>query len=261
MSFQLLISTMYQSDYSLLDKMNVQSDALMINQCNDFRVEGIKYHDNVVQIYSLPERGIGLSRNLALLYATADICLFADDDVQYVDNYKDIILSELQKHPQKDIILFNIESNNPLRPETLDLHAHNIYFFNCLRYGAFRIAFRTCAIRKARLSFSHQFGGGGIYGSGEDSLFLVDCLRKGLRIFASAKLIGTVNHDISTWFQGYNEKFFRDKGALFAAISRPLSKLLCLQFCIRHKEMLEDKSFREVYNLMLLGIKEYGRIR
>ena len=35
----------------------------------------------------LNERGIGLSRNTALMRATADIILFADEDVTYKDGY------------------------------------------------------------------------------------------------------------------------------------------------------------------------------
>ena len=35
MKFQVLISTMFQNDETILDKMNIQSDVVVINQCND----------------------------------------------------------------------------------------------------------------------------------------------------------------------------------------------------------------------------------
>ena len=40
---------------------------------------------------SFTERGVGLSRNNALMRASADICLFADDDIIYENNYKEIL--------------------------------------------------------------------------------------------------------------------------------------------------------------------------
>ena len=44
--------------------------------------------NKTIKIYSFDERGVGLSRNSALMRADADIIVFADSDVIYNDDYE-----------------------------------------------------------------------------------------------------------------------------------------------------------------------------
>lgn len=259
MKLQILLSTQNQKDYSLLEKMNIHSDTLVINQGMSFSEQYLINDSYTVRWINCPEKGIGLSRNTALQRAEADIYLFADDDIVYADTYYEIILQEFESHPEYDIIIFNLISSNSKRPEFINKRGHGIHFFNCLRYGAFRIAIRKTSYQKSRVSMSQLFGGGSRFGSGEDSLFLIDCLRKNLRIYASDKIIGTVSHETSSWFSGYSHKFFYDKGALFAAMSAPFSYLLCLQFCMRHPEMLTELSTLRALKIMCQGARDYKR--
>ena len=76
MTLEVLVSTMYQKDYSLLDRMNIQTDAIVVNQCNENSIEKFEYKGHKIKWISLNERGVGLSRNTALMRSTADICLF-----------------------------------------------------------------------------------------------------------------------------------------------------------------------------------------
>ncbi|WP_418755269.1 glycosyltransferase family 2 protein [Eubacterium ventriosum] len=258
-SLQVLVSTMWQTDYSLIEKMNIDSEAIVVNQCDRLGKEIYEYHGKCITWLSFPECGVGKSRNNALIRADSDICLFADDDVVYYDNYKGKVVAEFEKFPDADLIIFNICSTNPNRPEYKIRKLQRVHFYNCLRYGTFRIAIRLDSIRKERLFFSQLFGGGCKYGSGEDSLFLMDCIKRGLRIYASPEEIGTVNHISSTWFSGHTEQFFFDKGALFCSLSKHCPRLLCLQFCLRHKSMMAELKFFRAYQCMLRGIDDYRK--
>lgn len=258
MKLQVLVSSMYQNDYSLLDKMNIQTDAIIINQCDRNQFEDIKYKNNLVKFISLNERGVGRSRNNALLRADSDICLFADEDVSYVDGYEDIIIDAFKKYPDADIIVFNLESTNKQRPIYQITKEHRIRKYNFLKYGTVRIAAKVSSLRKANVHFSLLFGGGTKYGSGEDSLFLKDCITRGLKMYAVPQKIGYVSQDDSCWFRGYNEKYFHDKGALYYCISNRYSKLLCLQFLIRkRKKLCKDIDVMTAYKLMLNGIEDF----
>lgn len=127
-----------------------------------------------------------------------------------------------------------------------------------MRYGTFHIAIRTKSIKRANLSFSLLFGGGAKYGSGEDVLFLMEAMKKGLKVYTYPVQVATVSHAASTWFSSYDEKYFKDKGALFAAISKKWAKLLSLLQIYKHKKVYcETLSFFAVYKLMCLGIKEF----
>ena len=115
MNLQVLVATMHQNDNSLLEKMNIRSDAIVANQCDRNEVKEFDYNGNMIKYLSFSERGVGLNRNNALMRATAEICLFGDDDVRYVDNYKDIIIEAFQKNPKADMIVFNVTSTNTKR--------------------------------------------------------------------------------------------------------------------------------------------------
>ena len=83
---------------------NIKSNVLAINQVNN-----IKYKFDYVEknkcIYSYMERGASNSRNRLLENANGDICIFADDDVVFDNNYEEIIINEYDKNPDADIIV------------------------------------------------------------------------------------------------------------------------------------------------------------
>ncbi|MGE7614594.1 glycosyltransferase [Paenibacillus sp. NPDC101420] len=257
MKLEVLISTMHQSDHNLLEKMNIQSDAIVVNQCDENSYEKFLYKNHDITFLSFSERGVGLSRNNALMRTTADICLIADDDVTYIDGYKDIIIKSFKDHPEADMILFNVPSSNPKRPTYNIKEYSRVRWYNCLKYGAVKFAIRTEKLKQANIYFSLLFGGGAKYGSGEDSLFVADCIRKGLKVYTVPLVIGYVSQEESSWFKGYNDKYFIDKGVLYSFISKKWANILCLQFVIRHHTMFsKEKTILEAYKLMLKGIKE-----
>lgn len=264
MKLQVLVSTMHQTDHSLLDKMNIQTDAVVVNQCDRNEIEVFDYNGHRIQWLSLKERGVGLSRNTALMRADADIILFADDDVTYADGYEETVLAEFRKHPESDVCVFNVPStcNDHRQKDYIAPKWKRLYLLNCFRHGTFRIAARRMQILKKNISFTLLFGGGAKYSAGEDSLFLADCIRKGLGSYESAFAIGNVSHEESTWFKGYTDKYFLDKGAFYACFSKRIPYLWCLQFAVRRKRLYaNEKSFRDACRLMREGIKQYKASR
>jgi hypothetical protein len=112
----------------------------------------------------------------------------------------------------------------------------------------------------ANVSFSLLFGGGAKYSNGEDSLFFRDCLKKGLHLYAHTELLGEEVYRESTWFKGYNSKFFTDRGVLYHHLYGNAAKLFSLRFLWAHRqEMLKEISFKEAYELMKKGICEAKR--
>lgn len=257
MRLEVLVATMHQTDHSLLKKMNISTDAIVINQCEKNHFEEFEHKGRKIRYISLAERGVGLSRNNALMRANGDICLFADDDVKYLDNYEELVLDAFKKYPKSDVIMFNVPSTNKERQTYVMPSKYRVGRHNCLRFGAVKIAVRTEKIKQANIYFSLLFGGGARYSSGEDSLFVADCVRKGLRIIALPTVIGHVLQAESSWFKGYTDKYFIDKGVFFTCLSKRWAYLLCLQFVIRHQKIFkEEKVAQEALKLMFRGIRE-----
>lgn len=257
MELQILISTMHQTDYELLKRMNINSDAIVINQCEENKVDEFKYKDYSIKWMSFNERGVGLSRNTALMRAISDICLFADDDMVYRSNYKDLVMSAFEKCPDADIITFNINSKDKVRNRFMNEEYKRLTIFNSLKYGSPRIAIRLNSLKKANVFFSLLYGGGAIYSSGEDSLFLVECIKKGLKVYACPEFIGEVDDSSSTWFDGFTDKLYYDKG-IWIANAFPMMKYgLAMYFAYNYKKKSKDKSFKYILKQILLGIKNY----
>lgn len=258
MRLQILVSTMHRRNLSFLDDMKVKSDVMVINQSDYFGYEQNLEAGHQRTMYSFNERGVGLSRNTALLRATGDVALIADDDIVYDEGYEQRVIKAFEDHPDADIIFFNLESTNLTRPEYVIQKVGRVHWYNSLRYGAFRIAFRTKSIHKSGVMFSLEFGGGAPYMSGEDSLFIFQSIKAGLRAYAVPVKLGVVNHETSTWFKGYTNKFFLDKGALFSAISPRFAKLFAVYYLLRNFSSFDTKKSKlELLKLLFRGVKDY----
>ncbi|PHD75787.1 hypothetical protein COF64_11430 [Bacillus sp. AFS043905] len=258
MEIEVLLSTMDQKDLSIINKMNIRGNAIIINQCdyNDFKE--INEKNRSIKMFSFNERGIGLSRNTALMRSSADICILADDDVVYNNEYLNIVLDAFKNNPKADVMIFNVPSLNKERQGHTIVKEAPVNYFNFMRYGAVRIAFKRESIIKSNIFFSLLFGGGAKYSSGEDTLFIFDCLKKGLKIYTNTAQIGTVKQEESTWFTGYNKKYFYDKGILYASLSKKLSLILILQFAIRKYKLYNGEiGMVKAIKYMIKGRRNY----
>lgn len=259
MKLQVLVSTMHRKDYSILDEMNIQSDAVVINQCDREETEEFLYHGHSIKWINVKERGIGKSRNMAIENADADIILFADDDVVYDNGMVQAVVRAFEEHKDSDIIVFNLESLNTNRPEFMVEQDIKINQFNFLRYGATKIAARTDSINKNKLRFSLLFGGGAKYQCGEDNLFMIQSIKAGLNPIAVPVKIGCVKQEESTWFKGYNEKYFYDRGVLFGAMFGLSAPIYLLLIDIKNNSRFEIP-FLKRYITGLKGIKKYKEL-
>jgi glycosyltransferase involved in cell wall biosynthesis len=92
--------------------MNVNSDIVFANQCDRTEYEEYSFDGHKAKMISTETKGVGINRNLTLMYASADICLFSDDDMLYVDNLEEIVLKEFELNPDADVIIFNLDSED-----------------------------------------------------------------------------------------------------------------------------------------------------
>ena len=91
MTLQLLVAAMNKNALELAEEMQIGSDAIIISQGEAYSYEETEYKGNKLRYFSMAERGVGLSRNTALLRADADIILFADEDIVYREGYAEAV--------------------------------------------------------------------------------------------------------------------------------------------------------------------------
>lgn len=249
MRIQVLVAAMNQKDFSLIEKMNIKSDAIVGNQCDRNSIEEFDVNGKRIVYLNFNEKGVGLNRNNALMRADADICLFADDDMIYEDDYVEAVERAFSENPNADVVVFNLKEKVPTRK--LITKKSKVGYLNYLRYGTARVAIRLNSVKKYGIYFNQCFGGGTQHCHGEDNLFLNACLKNGLKIIAVPKYIATLTEEReSSWNNGYDEKYIKDQGVLYRALSRRWWRLLCFQDAFRRHKSYK-RSFVDAYKMMV----------
>ena len=256
MTIQVLVATMNQQDYSLLEKMNIQSDAIIGNQCEKNEITEFDYNGNKIKWLSFAARGVGLNRNNTLMRATADICVLADDDVVYVDGYEKIILDYYESNPKADVVVFNFKvSRNGGNYVNIVTKNEKLNWRKILKFGTYAITAKSEKLMMANILFHRAFGGGCKYSCGEDTLFLNECVKKGLKIYSCSSELGTVTHGYSTWFNGYTDKYFFDKGVLYSCLYKNMTGIMCFYHCFKHRKKYKEYGWFKGYKMMVNGVK------
>lgn len=258
MKLEVLVATMDQTDGALIGKMNIKTDAVIANQCKRWAYEEHETEGGTVRMVSTDTVGVGVNRNLALQMAKGDILLFGDDDVSYYDGSLQGVVDAFEQLPDADMIFFGLDmTRNGEIYEKRRNKVKRLHIFNSLRYGAARMAVRRSAITEKRLSFSTLFGGGCPYCSGEDTIFIADSLRSGLRLYAHDYVLGTCAKDSSSWFDGFNEKYFFDRGAMIACAFPRMKHLIKWHFVRKFvkKHKLPAKMVIKNMNAGIRGFK------
>ena len=259
MRLQVLVACVRENDIVLAEHMNLSTEAVICNQCQEVSYKEFVRKGREIRSYAFAERGVGRNRNNALMRADADLVLFADEDIIYNDDYESRILHEFERNPEADIMMFNVTAVES-RQTYENVRHKRVRWYNYGRYPTYAMCAKLESLRKANVWFSLLFGGGAKYSNGDDTLFIHDCLKKGLKIFAVPVIIGHEKereNGESTWFKGYNEKFFYDRGVLYHYLYGIMQKPFALRFLLVHRKLMcTDIPVWEAYKLMRKGMKE-----
>lgn len=256
MRVTLLISSLQNNTDELIKKMNIKSDAVIVNQCAEDGIEKSEFDFGKIIVINSKERGVGLSRNCCIDNSFGDIVLFGDDDIVYDDGYAKKVSQEFENHPEADMIMVNVSVCEERRTYTNE-GFKKLSRFNIGRFPAYSIAVKRDVLMRKNLRFSPLFGGGAKYSNGEDSLFLKEAFDKKVRMYASDVYVGKEIPRESTWFKGYTEKFFFDRGVLFAFLYGASAWIWRVRFILTKKEMFKGEISRKQANrLMKQGIRK-----
>lgn len=258
MNVEVLLSAMNLQNMDIAEKSNIHSDCIIINQCDKIGCCSEKKEYGIVRMIYTTERGLSKSRNMALANSKADICVLCDDDVIYVNNYDVIIKNAFKEIPDADLIVFNINSINT------DVREQETYFKKIRRipwykmYSSVHIAFKRNSIVNNNLKFDERFGAGsGIYSMAEDSLFFAKVHQCGLKAYVYPAVIADLYTDKSSWFLGYNQKYFFDVGAFLQAAFPKLKYILSFYYPVRLRKQTKLRTL-DCLRWIWKGIKGYN---
>lgn len=130
-------------------------------------------------IHTSDTHGLSVNRNIALSLATAPLLLIGDDDVDYTEEGLKGVMEAFDTHPDMDILTFRYESSS--HSKFYPASACNLatpekgYFVT-----SFEIAVRKDSV-KGKIWFNENLGIGSIFPSGEEDIFIRECLDAGLK--------------------------------------------------------------------------------
>lgn len=248
------MSCMHQSDAALVHQSNITGNCVVINQCDRDDYAETSAENGLVRMFSCRQRGLTRSRNLAISKAQADVCLICDDDERFVPNYERIILDAYRQLPHADVIIFKMANRQPSFPDQI----MQLRFPQTMKVSSWQISFRRENLLKADVRFDELLGAGTGNGAEEELKFLLDCQRAGLQIWYVPEVIASVAQEASTWFGGFNETFFENRGATTRYIlGAGLASLYAVYYIVRKKNLYcETISPRQALKATFRGIRE-----
>lgn len=263
-TIEVLISCMFQEGKDIIQKSNIQSDVLVINQCDEESESKFTFSNKfgeecTARIINTTERGLSKSRNKAISNAHGDICLICDDDECLTDNYPEIIKKSFCEYPAYSVFAFrfNMPENYYMKKTFWDTKKE-INYASSLKISSWQIAFKLIDIKKNAIQFDETIGSGMTKAGGEEKIFQHDCLKKGLKILYQPITIGALSFNDSQWAHHiFSEAYFHDWGFYTKKLrwGKLGATVMCLLFAIKKKNAYKTKTTKKnALSAMLKGI-------
>jgi len=213
------------------------------------------YHDKRVIYAPLSGSGLARNRNNALAHAPdKSVGLLADDDVSYVRDCASSIREAYAQFPHADVITF-ASHHGDAQTHSGCVTPHTKW--SIVHPASFEISFKVGAIRRAGVVFDERFGLGSTYVSGEENIFLKDCLDKGLKLIHVDTPIVYHTHESSGFV--WDERQVRSKVAVLWRLHGGLFALLGMGVWLVTKKKVYGPHM-SVRRYVCLVLSEWWRI-
>lgn len=253
MDIELLISTMNMVDPDAqIQREGASGKSVIINQITKDDKKNFQITSGHHRCYSFYEKGLSRSRNHAIDKAKGDICTLSDDDMTYRKSYEKIIEKAYQKYPEADLIAFSF-----LYPDGKERHhlkPGRVKPLWTLKLNSAMVTFKRKSIVDNHIRFDERFGAGSDYPWGEENIFLLDCVRHGLKIYYVPIVIGKLQPGESSWDRHGTPEHCRQQGALYYRMSSKYYWAFIIHFVLfRRKYYIEDSSTYTALKCMFEG--------
>jgi len=178
---------------------------LVIQQIYDVSLDNVNYSGvlsrNDVDHHILNYAGLSKSRNFGIAHATTKYLFIMDDDVAFdVERMQTLIEWMGQNNVDVATCQHKYESGNFAKNYQPQPFRHNI--FSLAKVSSIDICLNLEKVREYRLNFDERFGLGSDFPSGEEYIFLADCLKSGLNVWFYPITVG-VHPDITSGMDFY----------------------------------------------------------
>ncbi len=251
---EILLSCMFLSDSKeMIKRSHITSDTVIINQCDEENYKDENICNALLRTFSVTDRGLTKSRNLAISKSQADICIICDDDEIFNEGYEKAVSSAYDALPDADIIIFDMVD----RPLKWGNSIKRLGYIDLMSVSSWQITFRREKLLASGVLFDENMGAGSGNGAEEEFRFLTQCRKAKLRIYHYPFRLASVAQTQSTWFKGFDEEFFVNRGNTTRYImGLPLSVLYAAYYAFAKRKQLSGMSMLRAFSYTVKGIKE-----
>ena len=251
---EILLSCMFLQDSGdMINRSHIVSDTVIINQCDENGYKEELTGKAHIRTFSVTDRGLTKSRNLAISKSNADICIICDDDEVFSDGYDDAVKKAYDSIPNADIIIFDMVG----RTAKWGNRINKLGYKDLMSVSSWQITFRRKKLLESGVLFDENMGAGSGNGAEEEFRFLTQCRKAKLRIYHYPFELASVAQTQSTWFKGYDEEFFINRGNTTRYIMGLfLSVFYAAYYSFAKRKLLSGISPFKAFKYTLKGIKE-----
>lgn len=262
MKFEILLSTMFQTDLGFLDQIfcnNTINDynILIINQTTESKI--LQSNATNIRVINSFERGTSASRNLGIKNAKGEICLFADDDTIFKPNFKNTILNSFEKHPDAYMVTFEaVDKNNNPHLNYCISGLHNKKTLRTIHMIV--MAVKPKLLLEKNILFNEYFSLGGKFSGATEYVFLRNALYQNLKSYHQKKVI-VEHHELSSGKQASSDRVIHTRSARKNHFTNSLfAKLWLLKyiFYLVRKKLITTKEIFSKFKIGIKGINEYN---
>lgn len=193
MLFELLISTMHKDAEQVLEMLrasNISCHTLVIVQGDIDDYKEFENNNQNIRILFSKERGLSKSRNLALKNCKAEFGYIMDDDVVLESNsIEKIVMKMVEDSVDIGTSYFKYEDGCSSKPNFSKPFKHDL--FTTAKVSSIEMCIKIDSVKKNSIFFNEKFGLGTNFPSGEEYIFLSDCIKKRLNVNYYPICIGT----------------------------------------------------------------------
>lgn len=218
--------------------------------------EALKRDD--VEVINICGKGLSANRNNCIRHASGDIAVILDDDVRLKPEYVSEIMNIFSSDEEVDVACCKIRTM-PGEPEYKKYGSEK---FRMTRIGQFKsvssveIVYRVDKVRDNGILFDERFGLGTSLVSGEELIFLNDCMQKGLKImYYPVYIVGHACQSSGKTMASYSDERLFLTGAQAYAI---YGRLSCIRNLLAAVRRYKDYSREGITFSHFLRLKQAG---
>lgn len=244
--FQVLISTMNDGIFNVT--LNEDLDYLIVHQITngsqDEYYEFVKNNFKNVQYVSCPnQKGLSLSRNIALSNSNAKYLLISDDDVILFTKPIRKVLDFFEENRNTDVFISSHTDDESYVFDGSQFSTRKLNVLNSFNVSSIDMFLRSDSI-KDNYSFDESFGLGSDFPSGEEYIFTTDIIKGGSRVVKSSVITSYHPSDASGLdFYSSKNKVLAKKN-MFIRVFGSLGYVMFLIFSLKKsKDIIKSGSF------------------